>query len=417
MCAAAASTTLSFEMNARHCKPRIENERVVMRSKFLNGTLFVSAMMLALSAGSAEAAKFTVVHSFVGGSNDGAGPLGGVAPAKGKGFYVATDGGGSSSRGTLTLIRKDGTSQILHTFTGGSDGQNADGTPFQWLDGNLYGTTQFGGSAGCGTEYIYSPRGGSYRQLVAFGCGTEGAFPFAGLADTGLGYMLGTGYNGGPYDQGTLVYYDSDGHGGASCYFSGTDGANPFGGVVQTGNESVTTAVNGGAFNYGTVTAFNNSDCETTVFHSFAGGSDGANPYATLLSYNGKLYGTTMHGGTGGNLGTVFVINPDGSGYHVLYSFKGICCGTDGSFPRSGLTLNTKDGMLYGTTINGGSSSDLGTVFKINPKNGKETIVHAFAGSDGAHPYGPLYISNGTIYGTTSAGGASSLGVVFKLKA
>jgi uncharacterized repeat protein (TIGR03803 family) len=389
-----------------------------MKSELLNGTLLASALILAGSAGVANAAKFTVVHSFVGGSTDGAGPLGGVAPGNSGSFYVATDGGGSSNLGTLTQIHKDGTAQILHAFTGGADGQNADGTPLVWSrDGNVYGTTQFGGSAGCGSEYTYSPTGGTYSQLIAFGCGTNGAFPFAGLADTGLGYLLGTGYDGGPDDDGSLIYFDEDGSAGASCSFSGSDGENPFAGIVQLSSVVVTTAINGGTFNDGTITSFNNSNCQSSVLHNFAGGNDGVNPYGTLLSYNGKLYGTTTHGGAGGGLGTVFVINADGSGYSVLYSFKGICCGTDGSFPRSGLTLNTKNGMLYGTTTNGGSASDLGTVFKINPKNGKEKIVHAFTGSDGAHPYGPLYINKGTIYGTTSVGGSSNLGVVFKLKA
>jgi uncharacterized repeat protein (TIGR03803 family) len=99
----------------------------------------------------------------------------------------------------------------------------------------------------------------------------------------------------------------------------------------------------------------------------------------------------------------------------VLHAFQGIFNNSDGSFPHSGLTLNKVDGMLYGTTINGGNSSDLGTVFKIDPSTGAETVVHAFSGSDGANPYGNLYIKNGGIYGTTAAGGASNLGVVFKL--
>jgi uncharacterized repeat protein (TIGR03803 family) len=72
--------------------------------------------------------------------------------------------------------------------------------------------------------------------------------------------------------------------------------------------------------------------------------------------------------------------------------------------------------MLYGTTINGGNSSDDGTVFKIDPKTGVETVVHAFSGSDGAHPFGNLYIKKGKIYGTTVAGGASNLGVVFRVR-
>ena len=380
----------------------------------MRNVLLGCGMALAL-ASSAQAGGFTVIHSFVGGSNDGQGPFGGVAPAGHGGFYVATDAGGTSNLGTLTLIRNDGTSQVLHSFAGGSDGQNADGAPVKWsLDGNIYGTTQFGGPSGCGTIYKYSPGSGAYQQVRAFGCGADGAFPFAGLVDTGMGYLQGTVYNGGPGDNGALTYVNTGGS-GSSCVFSGSNGKNPFAGILQLPNDVYTVATAGGAHNLGTVTSFADADCTTTVRHNFAGGSDGATPYGTLLSYNNIVYGTTSKGG-GPGLGVVFRMNPDGSNYTVLHAFQGINQHSDGSFPHAGLVLNKKDGMLYGTTINGGNSSDDGTVFRIDPKTGKEKVVHAFSGSDGAHPYGNLYINKGNIYGTTVAGGASNLGVVFRLK-
>lgn len=388
-----------------------------MNTRLLKTALLGSALALALTSGAQ--AGFTVIHSFAGGSNDGAGPFGGVAPAGHGGFYIATDGGGLSNRGTLTLLRKDGTTQVLHSFTGGTDGQSADGTPFKWpFDGNFYGTTQFGGTKGCGTIYRYAPGSGAYQQLYAAQCAPDGAFPFAGFRDTGLGYLLGTGYNGGNSDDGTLFAVNSSGFVGASCTgeFSNSIGAHPYAGVTTANGNAYTVTTVGGANNLGTIVEFPEQTCDATVLHNFAGGSDGAKPYGTLLSYNGALYGTASAGGSGGNLGIVFKINPDGSNYTVLHAFQGICCGSDGSFPHSGLALNKTDGMLYGTTINGGNSSDNGTVFKINPNTGTEKIVHSFSGADGAHPYGDLYIKKGTIYGTAIAGGASNLGVVFKLK-
>jgi len=135
----------------------------------------------------------------------------------------------------------------------------------------------------------------------------------------------------------------------------------------------------------------------------------------SLLLYNNALYGTTVYGGAGTNLGTVFKIGLDGTGYTVLHVFQGICSGSDGSFPLSGLTLNPEDNMLYGITNNGGNSSDLGTVYKIDPNTGAETIVHSFSGADGANPEANLYIRKGKIYGSTSGGGANNVGVVFKL--
>ncbi|HEY2445171.1 MAG TPA: choice-of-anchor tandem repeat GloVer-containing protein [Rhizomicrobium sp.] len=378
----------------------------------LRNSLLGCGVALAL-AGGAQAGGFTVVHSFAGGSNDGASPLGGVTPAGQGSYYVATDGGGSSNEGTLTLLRKDGTTQVLHTFTGGSDGQNADGAPLKWsIDGNVYGTTQFGGASGCGTIYKYIPGSGAYQQLAAFRCAPDPAFPFAGMVSSVYyGALFGISYNGGLEDDGKLFYVDPDGNTGSSCQFDGVDGSHPFAGVTFLNAVSYGVATAGGANNLGAVTDI----CASRVLHSFAGGSDGATPYGTLLVHSGVLYGTTANGGPN-NLGTVFKISPNGSGYKVLYNFQGICCGAgDGSFPHSGLAFNRKDGMLYGTTINGGNASDLGTIFKINSTTGAETVVHAFNGSDGAHPYGNLYIKKGTIRGTTVAGGASGLGVVFKL--
>jgi uncharacterized repeat protein (TIGR03803 family) len=338
-----------------------------------------------------------------------------VTPAGGGGFYVATDGGGASNLGTLSLIRKDGTSQVLHSFIGGSDGQNADGAPTGGSDGYIYGPTQFGGGSGCGTIYRYSPTSGAYNQLYAFKCAPDGAFPFAGLTAIGDGF-IGTSYDGGSDDDGSLIYGSPDGW-GSSCSFSATDGAHPYASFLigSDGNTFYTVATMGGSANLGTLMSFDRN-CHPTVIHSFSGGSsDGATPYGSLLFYKNFLYGTTSGGG-GPGLGTVFKVKLDGSVYSVLHQFQGIFNNSDGSFPHSGLTLNKVDGMLYGTTINGGNSSDNGTVFKIDPKSGAETVVHAFSGSDGAHPYGNLYIKKGTVYGTTLAGGASNLGVVFKLK-
>jgi uncharacterized repeat protein (TIGR03803 family) len=365
--------------------------------------------------GGAHANSFAVIHSFAGGINDGAGPLSGVAPAPHGDFYVATDGGGASGLGTLTLVRRDGSAQILHSFTGDADGQNADSTPFRWSDGSLYATTQFGGASGCGTVYRYIPGSPDYQQLQAFLCAPDGAFPFAGLADSGKGYLLGTGYNGGDDDDGTLIFVDLDGYSSSSCQLKGSDGAHPFAGITMANGNIYTVTTAGGAANLGTVTEFDPANCATTVLHSFTGGSDGATPYGSLFLYKNVLYGTTSFGGDP-NLGTAFRINPDGSGYTVLHTFQGIDKHLDGSFPHGGLALNEKDGMLFGTTINGGSPHDLGMVFKLNPKTGAENIVHAFSGSDGAHPYGNLYIKKNTIYGTTGSGGASNLGEVFKVK-
>jgi len=154
------------------------------------------------------------------------------------------------------------------------------------------------------------------------------------------------------------------------------------------------------------------------VLYKFTGGADGSQPYAGLIfDTSGNLYGTTDQGGASGD-GTVFKLtkNSDGSWTEsVLYSFAG---GTDGADPWARLTFDAS-GNLYGTTSSGGASS-AGTVFQLAPNSGgtwTESLLYSFSGgSDGASPYGGLIFDpSGNLYGTTYFGGASGDGVVYKL--
>jgi len=140
-------------------------------------------------------------------------------------------------------------------------------------------------------------------------------------------------------------------------------------------------------------------------------GSSGDEPFAGLVQdAEGNLYGTTELGG-GANLGVVFKIDTAGA-ETVLHDFEG---GADGQYPYAALVLD-KSGNLYGTTSEGGSSNQ-GTVFRVD-RAGNEAVLHSFAGgtSDGCNPYGGLIEDKaGNLYGTTPECGASSEGTVFKV--
>jgi uncharacterized repeat protein (TIGR03803 family) len=160
------------------------------------------------------------------------------------------------------------------------------------------------------------------------------------------------------------------------------------------------------------------------VLYRFTG-QDGAAPQAPIiLDKAGNLYGTTGWGGDlscsqnpGGGCGVVFKLDRTGK-ETVLHTFRG----TDGVYPGAGL-IRDEAGNLYGTTFFGGDFScsqdpggGCGVVFKLD-RTGKETVLHNFTGeADGAFPLAALIRDEkGNLYGTTTGGGPSNQGTVFKL--
>jgi uncharacterized repeat protein (TIGR03803 family) len=154
--------------------------------------------------------------------------------------------------------------------------------------------------------------------------------------------------------------------------------------------------------------------CAPPVIYSFGNGStDAAEPGGELLQdSDGNFYGTTVYGGANG-AGAVFRITPAGV-ETVLYPFAG--GPADGANPDHVRLIHGSDGSFYGTTSAGGANGK-GTIFRLTPA-GAETVLHSFAGApgDGDSPLaGLLQGSDGNFYGTTVRGGANGLGSIFKL--
>jgi uncharacterized repeat protein (TIGR03803 family) len=158
-----------------------------------------------------------------------------------------------------------------------------------------------------------------------------------------------------------------------------------------------------------------------TVTKSFTNILEGGLPNGLILG-GSTLYGTTQEGGSGTNYGTVFKVNTDGTGYTVLKSFTNDLDGylPDGSYPYAGLTLYSN--VLYGTTEDGGSIGGGGTVFKINTDGTGFIKLKAFGGDpnggpvyNGTYPSAPLTLCSNVLYGTSADGGYGSGGTVFKI--
>ncbi len=154
------------------------------------------------------------------------------------------------------------------------------------------------------------------------------------------------------------------------------------------------------------------------VLHTFTGGVDGGQPYQAGVIFDpaGNLYGVTQLGGAYGQ-GAVFQLNPSPGGTwteNVLYSFIGA---PDGERPQGGLIIDGA-GNLYGTTSSGGDSG-CGTVFKLAQSDSSWafTVLYSFAGGqDGCSPQSDLsFLPDGYIFGTTAGGGLGSQGTAFRL--
>jgi uncharacterized repeat protein (TIGR03803 family) len=306
----------------------------------------------------------TVVQSFgkCSQGTDRDGPIGNLVQASDGNFYGTTLFGGTSGSGTVFELTTAGVATALYSFLGGSDGMNPNGDLIQASDGNFYGTTTYGGTDGVvsdeGTVFRVTPEG--VETVLHSFVGTDGANPAAGLVEGTDGNLYGTTNGGGSGDNGTAFRITPAGVLTVLHVFSGSssDGAKPTTLIQgQDGNFYGVTAA-GGTSNNGTV--FEISSTGTgTVLYSFAR-ADGSWPISLIQASDGNFYGTTLFGGATGN-GTAFRVTPDGVAT-VLHAFG--TGATDGINPN-GLVQGI-DGNLYGTTAGGGTSNQ-GTVFRIVP--------------------------------------------------
>jgi uncharacterized repeat protein (TIGR03803 family) len=307
-----------------------------------------------------EAGRETALYEFTGGA-DGGGPFAGlVQDAKGH-FYGTTYDGGSDGFGVVFRVTKRGKETVLYSFTGGADGGNPEGGLVRDADGNLFGTTALGGSGGAGTVFKIT-KDGKEVVLYSFTGGVDGGQPRAGLLQDARGDLYSTTEVGGSENAGVVFKVTKSGKESVLYSFTGgVDGGQPRSGLLEGPNGDLFgTTVLGGSNDVGVVFKVTKSGTES-VLHSFTGGTDGMYAGAGLIQdANGNLYSTTTAGGAYG-AGVVFEVTATGD-ESILYSFTG---NNDGGYPVAGL-LQDAGGNLYGTTSGGGADGD-GVVFKLAP--------------------------------------------------
>lgn len=305
------------------------------------------------------ASNFAVIQAF--GNDPTYGPAGAVAQA-GDLLYGTTVLGGQSNRGTIYRVRTDGSNyEILHSFTGGSDGQRPDAG--LTLAGNtLYGSTSFGGNSGYGTLYKIGTNGLGYSIVKHFAGGADGASPGTEMLLAG-GVLYGTTSGGGGPGGSTVFKINPDGTGYTVLKY--------FDPALSQGRTTAGLAISASTlFGVTLASCYDGPNARSLIFKVNTDGSDFTTLYelpcddaparnAGLIFANGRLYGTTDGDGSATNRGSVFLLNTDGSGFTVLKRF----CGTDGAEPDGQLLL--MGNTLYGTTVNGGFYS-MGVVFGLS---------------------------------------------------
>ena len=327
-------------------------------------------------------------------------------------LYGTTSQGGSVGQGTLFRVGADGSGfATAVSFTTASGVQPQAGV-IQGADGALYGTTTGGGPAGRGTVFKVSPDGSALATLVSPAEPAAGAGPWAEVTQGPDGALYGTLSIGGPFGTGAVFKVNPDGAGFSTlATFDVAHGASPQAGLL-IGPDGLLygTTISGGAGGSGTVFRLDSDGRALTTLVDF-NSANGAIPWARLIRGNdGALYGTTYTGGASGT-GTAFKVNPDGSGFTTLANFNS----TSGGLLRGAL-VQYPDGVLYGTTVIGGSSFR-GTVFAILP-DGRFGTFRSLGASpqEPAAPNAGLLIGkDGALYGVTTGGGQNGLGAVFKL--
>src|SRR5579872_1977741 len=356
-------------------------------TRFQVFSVLVIAIFLGLALdASAVSVKETVLYNFNCGATLSCEPMGALARDAAGNLYGTTNDGGDSTCGNgggcgtvfeLSLNGTGGwTETVLHAFGGGSDGAFPRAGLVLDAKGNLYGTTFQGGGSnacnlGCGTIFELTLTAGMWTEsiLYAFTGQADGANPAAGLVFDRNGNLYGTAFGGGA----------STTCGGGGC------------GVV---------------FQFRQVAG----RWEETVLYNFTNPGP-ANPVnGVVLDYLGDLYGNGQGGVYGG--GAVFRLIPSTNGWteQTIWSF-GI--GAYGCSPNG---VSVYKNALFGTA--GCGAYGVGTVFELTPAigNWNMQVIHAFTGgNDGGEPLAGLTSGQNYLYGTTAFGGYYQQGTVFAL--
>jgi uncharacterized repeat protein (TIGR03803 family) len=304
--------------------------------------------------------------------------------------------------------------KIDHLFTGKPDGDNPRHDAMTLFSGQMFGTTLQGGTKNNGTIFSIGQTGSSYGALTSLhkSSGDEPHSCFVVVNSL----LYGMTASGGDHDGGVIFSFDPTSSNYQKLYsFQSSTGYEPHGRLTLDPNRTTLYGMTrkGGALGYGVVFSIDTSGNNYTVLHDFTdGSSDGAtSDHGYLVQCGNVLYGMTTDGGPSSN-GVIFSLTTDGTTFRLLYTFGSTH--HDGKNPYGSLLL--VGNQLYGTTANGGDFG-VGTVFVINTDGTGYMRLHDFGSSkhDGTKPIDNVVLVNGALYGLTTGGGTYDQGTIFKI--
>lgn len=352
-------------------------------------------------------AQFTNLHDY--GLNQYGNYPHGTPVSDGTFLYGTTFAGGANDLGTIYRIKTDGTGLAnLHDFDG-PEGSSPVGDLL--YDGTfLYGMTRTGGAFSQGSIFKIKPDGTGFTLIFSFQYTSTGGFPYGSLITDGT-LLYGMSQQGGTSSYGTVFKIAKDGTGHTKLveFTGGADGGYPQGSLISDGTFLYGMTNLGGTSDSGTIFKVKLDGTGFLKLFDFSGTASGANPIGSMVSDGTFLYGFTLRGGSS-NLGAMFKIKPDGSGFIKMIDFGSA---TVGRLPKGSPAFDGT--FLYGMSSDGGSNSN-GVFFKVKGDGSGLTSIGNVSGfTDGPLPEGTLLVSGTTLYGVRSGLGQGRYGGIFKM--
>jgi uncharacterized repeat protein (TIGR03803 family) len=333
-----------------------------------------------------QAGALSIVYNFMG-TSDGGEPQAGLVQGVDGNFYGTTLLGGSAGSGTVFKVTPGGTLTTLHNFAGNPDGARPVGGLTQGLDGNFYGTTLQGGSNSNGMVYRVTPAG-TLTILHSFTNNPDGAQPSSSIVQAVDGNFYGTTNAGTTNGNGTIFKFTQAGAFSTVYTFPSYSGPqSSVAGLVQGADGNLYGTTSGGGSGFGTVFKFTFDGTLTTIYNFHGNSSDGSAPVpGMIVGSDGNFYGTTST--------TLFQLTPGGT-ERTLFNYTSNSNSTTVGMTTAGL-IQATDGNFYGTCVNGGDS-ELGCVFRLQVPG----VTAAFLAGEAFLGNGIYYLSfpNGTLFG------------------